>query len=334
MLCIQTFYCVSYTTTLLCLIYKHFIVSYIQTLHVCVSLFYFVRPCAPMAYPTGRINTLILKISSNNLLFGYAGDFHPASLDLQPSTLDSKLYAEIANNLMKQEGATSLIMVIPDECAVNFKNEIKNNLIGPDKSILFINRAVSEVFGNGKVSAVVLRCSKSGTSISLVIKGKLIETNKYGNGLGMIYEMIREIIKKRTNNKEKEQTIGNTEQIIVENAILGMNMDEYLNDDEIKQVNEKIEKLKEEIIGGVDEINRMLNTAQNMKGIGQIGIVLAGGICFYQGFTNKMIEKINLLMGDKNKEGMVYNSQLNAAFTGASVLGMNNQSKLLFEPIN
>lgn len=291
-----------------------------------------------MAYPTGLLSTLIVKVGKNDIWAGYAGDFHPMHLEMPASptaheeeTLDLEKSLMLIAKLLKQKQTDSLLMITPNSTSCKEKQRMAAELSDQSvcRSVLFLPKAVCEAFGNGKTSSVVISCGFVATEVSLVTKGELTETRVLGKGLQPIYDRIRDILER--NNFSRDAPVEAITQIIVEKALTFRDCSEYFRDkDDEAELKGMVKEYIKECVSAVETATAMVRGAHHKKSFGQNCVVIAGRVCSMQMSIGAIVEEIKNELGENVKDMLVYNTLLPAAFTGASVFGLNNQSKTMF----
>lgn len=242
------------------------------------------------------INTLIADFSSRFIRIGYAGDAHPLITIDTPTSFESQPLSFVCTSLekyLKEFSSDSLIFIENSKLAYSDKVSIVRFLFVNKicQSIFFLQAPLADIFGFGKVSGIVVSCTASAATVSTVINGRLAEAES------------TDPIQRACGERELEESLT--------------------------------QELTESLLPGVNWIiDRVIATRTkysiNKKNAANGCIILTGGVFRFEPFFSLVKQKLLERIGEDFSDFVLREKELNSTFVGASVFGMNNQTKPLF----
>jgi actin-related protein len=284
-----------------------------------------------MSYIYPNYNTLIIEIGSFQAKIGYAGDFHPTYfVDFTPKSNE----LDIISDFVKKTSCDSIIYVEPDNFLLETKIKILNFVFSNKiaESITFLNCRVAEAFGSGKITACILSCSSSKLCTSVVLNGKLIEHDEFGGGINFLKNEILKLISHSLSSSEETASPGNISESYDDIAFQTLfESIENIREFEKKYKIDIFNILKSNLIKCVEKIKESrTNNCINKKNTANGCIILTGGLIrydpFYQFVSSLLLDKI----GEDFSDFILRDKDLINSFAGASLFGMNNETKTMF----
>lgn len=285
-----------------------------------------------------HINTLIVDVGSEFTNIGYSGDFHPtysqktASFSCQGADSAHDPICRLLEKHLKESSVDSLIFLeSPDtefeSTAKILKFLFVNKLC---QSILFLKSPIADVFGFGKVSGTVLCCSASSFRLTTVINGKIIESQALKGGSIQLGKNVVERIK--GTQILQELFPGGHESAdtpIILNCILeSQDLIDKLRD---KYEIDVFETLYSDVAKMVEGISATRSRHHiNKKNTATGCIILSGGLFVFDSFYNLIKGSILERIGSDFSDFILREKYLHTTFFGASLFGMNIQTKTMF----
>lgn len=181
-----------------------------------------------LAPPT---NTLIIDIGSKYTHVGYAGCYCATDITetytygnniIEASVIKNpEQFVEIIKKKVEKEIIDSAIIVFHTSESDIMKESIKRILLRKKilKSFIFLNSAVCETFGHGKLTAAVLSCSAGSSTATVVEAGLVVEFFKQNNEKidleKKLMEINQDIADKLNSNKyTKKIKLKETEEVV------------------------------------------------------------------------------------------------------------------------
>ncbi|KAI5177420.1 hypothetical protein PAEPH01_2474 [Pancytospora epiphaga] len=284
-----------------------------------------------------HINTLIVDVGTEFTKIGYAGDHHPilrvrtCSMG-EPVIVESKIanvegFVDIVHRYVEQESVDSIIIITHSSTDDSEQDRISQRLIDRNVcgSFYFMKSSVCEVFGTARVSGTVLSCSAGSTCISIVINGTVVEHYAVDNAdiqesLIPLQKTLADFDSAAVNNKIqeiKEVVFPLTEPVDISDIL--RRKCSFAFKIEIKKYYEIIDRLMK-----MREKHGLIKTMINGT------ILFTGGYFQNKKFFSLCKEYLVSKHGSNMGELVVTDGSLNLCFTGASIFGMNIESKTLF----
>lgn len=241
-------------------------------------------------------NTLIADFGTKFTRIGYAGDFHPYFVVETPELSEKSKIEFVCKTLEKQLKKTSTDSLILIQSHL-FDQEaalsvLKYLFINKIcQSIYFLKSPVADIFGFGKISGTVVSCSASSTSVSTVINGRIVETESIPP---------------------------------IQSGYSVQDLENPLTESMIKSINPGLEWIVEKV--ATSRVKNSINKKNTANGC----VILTGGVFRCQSFFEHFRQLILARIGEDFSDFILRDKELNSTFTGASVFGMNNQTKLIF----
>ncbi|KAM0679666.1 hypothetical protein GINT2_002074 [Glugoides intestinalis] len=242
------------------------------------------------------INTMIAEFSSRFIRIGYAGDVHPLLTLDTPSAFKTEPISFICTSLEKYLQmffSDSLIFIQNPTFTYNDKVAIAKFLFVNKicQSIFFLPAPLADTFGFGKVSGMVVSCGASATTVSTIINGTVVES---------------------------ESTY----------PIQRMCGDRELEEELTVEIVEALLPVFDSIIDIV--IANRTKYSINKKNAANGCIILTGGVFRFEPFFCLFRQKLLERIGEDFSDFVLREKELNSTFVGASLFGMNDQTKPLF----
>ncbi|KAI5148098.1 hypothetical protein ENBRE01_0112 [Enteropsectra breve] len=231
-------------------------------------------------------------------------------------------------------------------------------------SFLVINSAVCEIFGSGKTSATVLSAGDESSYAAAVVKGVLEELHPSalsGNYIReKLYSEICGCLRHGNSNEEPlslnmKNRIDELAEIIfgiddvsqiqefyseIQNGVQSELQREVQREvqnevqNEMQEIFALVTKIRsealEQLYGMLDQIVEMRKT-HNLRKVGTSGaIIFAGSLFKDKQLAVLLKEYLSSTHGAPLGEFVLYNESLDVAFFGASLFGMNDETKILF----
>jgi len=290
-----------------------------------------------------HINTLIVDIGSEFAKVGYSGDFHPkyrfrtADFITPKPASPLEIPCRILEKYVKECLVDSLIIVEspdsgPDEAAKMLRFLFTNKLC---QSVFFLKSQIADAFGFGKVSGTVVSCSASAFRTTVVQNGRISETHALPGGARQLESIVSQLMTPESVRSVLDEMPRHSE--------VSGTADETAMLYSILESQETIDRLKSEydidilaaltptIMEVIESVSAMrcayyINKKNSANGC----IILSGGLFrfdpFYTFFKLQMMERI----GADFSDFILRDKELNCTFVGASVFGMNPQTKPMF----
>lgn len=284
-----------------------------------------------MAHVIPHINTLILDVGSKYTRVGYTGDFHPAIVEETPTeefvSAASEYTLKVMEKYVKELGVDSLIVIESTAQDMEFRHEIIKQSFTKRlcSSLLFLKSPVCDAFGHGKTSCAVLSCSAGSMSASIVINGKIAETFKHSVGSilleAYITDRIRELEKLHAKVLPPEQSLPRL--VLESSETIDMLMEKFKVD--------VFQPIRFECCDLIDRVVEMrARHCINKKNLSNGCIVLSGGLFKYKPFLDLVKGTLISKLSDDFSDFILREKELDCTFAGASVFGMNDQTKPLY----
>ncbi|ELA42069.1 uncharacterized protein VICG_00918 [Vittaforma corneae ATCC 50505] len=287
-----------------------------------------------------HIDTLIVDIGSKFTKIGYSGDFHPTytfkTSSFSPFQATSyETACKILEKYLKECSVDSLILIESPDFGFEDSSKILKFLFVNKlcQSVLLLKSPIADIFGFGKVSGTVLCCSASSFRVSTVINGRIVESHVLAGGSARLESAISKLLADSGENRGIVQDILQCEVF----------NDPAITVSSILESRESIENLKARC--GVDifeilrpdiaaMVDKVVSTRSsyyiNKKNSANGCIILSGGLFRFDSFHNFVKSLILDRIGADFADFVLRDRNLNCTFVGASVFGMNNQTKTMF----
>ncbi|KAI4292830.1 hypothetical protein PAPHI01_2104 [Pancytospora philotis] len=293
-----------------------------------------------------HINTLIIDIGTENTTVGYAGAYRPFRTERcnpgkNPAVRNSVVasidkFLGVVGECTAREGADSLIIILHSSEEKETEEKIAAGLVARSlcSSFYFMRSAVAEVFGIGRLSAMVLSCSAGSSTISVVSDGIVVECYKEESP---------------TLSDEEFLASGLIEDPACEDAMKGVQAQDLPKVREIREraflaeepvdVSDILKRSARFSMGDapmaryyalLDRLVAMRTAHKMVKATTNGAVLLSGGYFKNADLFARCKEYLVKQVCPGTPELVMGEDVLPAAFTGASVFGMNLESKLLF----
>lgn len=288
-----------------------------------------------------HINTLIVDVGSEFTKIGYSGDFHPVytfkTSTCSPSEATS-LYdtaCRILEKYLKKCSADSLVLIEDPDSGLEDKSQMLKFLFVNKlcQSVLLLKSPIADAFGFGKVSGTVFCCSASSFRVSTVINGKIVESHMLSGGSALLESTISKMITDSGECRSAVQDMLQCEAFNDPTVVLSSVLESSENIENLKARYgvDIFEILRPGITAMVDKIASTRSSHYiNKKNSANGCIILSGGLFRFDPFYNFVKSLILSKIGADFADFVLREKSLNCTFVGASVFGMNNQTKTMF----
>lgn len=298
------------------------------------------------------INTLIVDIGTENTRIGYAGAHRPAQMlreDPGENTVvrasvvaDIERYVARVEGIVRRENVDSIILLVHSSEAKETKAQIAERLIARSfcSSFYIMESAVAETFGVGRLSASLLCCSAGSMTVAIVSNGSLIEYYKEENERITDKEFVRRGLTKAMENSQAAISDQVAESLLPTAALKAREIREAILPSEspvdISDILHapaffadptdwsKIHGLLDKLIA-LRTAHKMVKTQQNGA------IIFTGGYFRNPAFFSCCKQYLVQEHGATLSELILGADSAHTAFTGASIFGMNIESKPFFQ---
>jgi len=292
-----------------------------------------------MPFASDHTSTLIFDLGSECVKMGYAGDFHPQIIreDSRSLVQNSKIAnfpgaVSLMDEYVRREMVDSIIVITggdSEESQMKLLREISRRSIC--QSFFVLNSAISSIFGCGRTSGIVLECGAGSLRAAAVGKGRILEFRQVNKGSlywrNEIAQAIRGDNQGKIDDDQGQADDRKCTEILESLYEENLEIEEYCKGGILKKIQDRIFM---EVVELLDHFMKVRKENDLTKFGSSNAIVITGGMMrsvgLYNHTKNYLIDKYGASMN----EAIAEIKGLDPCFTGASIFGMNNQTKLLF----
>lgn len=287
-----------------------------------------------MTHVIPHINTLILDVGTKYTRVGYAGDFHPARVEETVTeeliSAASEYTLKVMEKYVKELEIDTLIIIESMAQDIEFRNRIvmesfTKRLCG---SILFLKSPVCDAFGHGKTSCAVLSCSAGSMTASTVINGRVVETHRSPADTMILEEYVMHRVGELEERSHIDSLLGQEGQNLPRSILESSEAVDLLME---KFGVDVFQHIRPECHNLIDRIIEMRNKhCINRKNTSNGCVILSGGLFKYKPFLDLVRGCLISKLSDDFSDFILREKELDCTFAGASVFGMNDQTKPLY----
>lgn len=282
-----------------------------------------------MVHIIPHINTLILDVGSKYTKVGYAGDFHPSIMEETAAEPSPERALKAMKKYVEELGIDSLVVVEDAALDMESRSRIVKECFTRKicSSIIFLKSPVCDAFGHGKTTCVVLSCSAGSMTASTIINGQIAEMHRVPVGSMVLEEYVAQKAKEMRDQCTADLLPPDSPSLpmlVLESAEIVDLLTERFGIDVFQPVRDGCHNLVEKIA------EMRARHGINRKSMSSGCIVLSGGMFRYKPFLGLVRSCLVSRLSEDLSDLVLRERELDCTFAGASVFGMNDQTKMLY----